>query len=101
MVFNIPLNGGKCCICCNDAKDAYAVVMLDVLVPWKFPVWGNVLTGSMGKGIAIVCLKCDSLRPDAEILFVIESANFKMIYHPISWGVDTEGILKCSLTANQ
>jgi hypothetical protein len=67
-----PLFGWPCCSCGkpiqNDDTTA-AVAMLDKLAKWQYPTWGNVLAGTGGRAMAVLCGSCSEARkaPDYAI----------------------------------
>jgi hypothetical protein len=79
---------GKCCITEKPLRDCkhFNIVQIDKKAKWKYPVWGDLISGIDNMAIAIVHDDC--LEPEGniigEIRYAIEATDTKIIYHPIS-----------------
>ena len=74
---------GKCCACEKSLASSKTlnIIQLHALASWKYPVWGNLITGSSNLAVAFICDECfDSGAPNTR--FAIE-AETEIKYHPI------------------
>lgn len=59
------------------------VVMTDYKATWEFPTAGNVLEGTSGIAVAVLCSSCLEKKP-MQIKNCIEYRNDEVVYHPVS-----------------
>lgn len=86
---------GKCCTCEGNINSVI-VVQLNIHAPWKFPVWGNFITGVKDMALAYICERCEK-RQLQDVKFAVQFKDTKIVYHPIEWMKNNEGTWLCQL----
>lgn len=77
---------GKCCISEKPLKDSKHInmVQLHIRASWKFPIWGNFITGEQNMAVAYVhddsIVKGKLVSP---VKFIVEFQGDEIIYHKI------------------
>ncbi|HRH61656.1 MAG TPA: hypothetical protein PL045_13855, partial [Chitinophagaceae bacterium] len=77
-----------CCISGMPIRtsDNMNLIQLPYKAAWKFPVWGNVITGQQNMALAVVhdaCLTDGKLN--GEIKYAIEAKDHEVIYHHVEF----------------
>ena len=78
----------KCCSCRGSLKNSKHIngVTLDKLATWKYPIWGNVLSGDRRpRAIGFVCDQCIQVK--APVKYAVEWDPYfhgPIKYHPVS-----------------
>lgn len=82
-VMNLFLTQGKCGNCTAAMSESEHLNMVQVKrkAQWRFPVWGNLLTGEDTMALALMCDKC--LEEHKPVMFCIEVRNNTILYHAI------------------
>lgn len=87
-----PLAGWPCCACDETiGKDDFecGVAMLDKLAKWSYPTWGNILTGTGGRALAVLCGKCAKAKKTTQ--YAVKKDGEKFIRVPIKVLEDING----------
>lgn len=72
----------RCSACHGKIGRRVNLMELDRAASWQYPTAGNVLTGEMGKAVAILCDGCaESAKPIVE---AVEFRGAAVVYHPIA-----------------
>ena len=80
----------RCCACAGPVERAN-LVMLERRATWKYPTHGNVLIGSNGGAMAVVCDRCaDGGRLPTEAVEFVNGDDGGpddvtiVVYHPLT-----------------
>jgi hypothetical protein len=77
---------GRCCISDRPLKDSHHVNMVELgyKATWKFPVAGNVLTGTSGRAVAFIHDDYFQIgKNTGEIKYAVEFRGDEIIYHDV------------------
>jgi len=81
----------RCCACGQPLSKGYInCVALPKKASWKFPAWGNVISGVDHGALAIVCDRCieEGRKPRYAVEF---SEDGRVVYHDVVDLEDLEG----------